>query len=643
MNLNGKDLCANCFEKLEQEEKTCTRCGYLEGKDQPTTTLPVGTMLLGRFLIGKVLGKGGFGVTYLSYDLKKETKVAIKEYMPDSLSYRTPGNTLISTYEGEKEESFKLGAEKFYEEAKTLSRFNGHPNIINVFEFFYENNTAYFVMEYIEGVDLKAYLSQMGGTISEDECLSLLTPMMDALIVIHSVGILHRDISPDNIYVTSDGNVKLLDFGAARQVLGEKSKSLSVVLKPGFAPIEQYQTRGKQGEWTDVYALAATMYFCLTGQIPEAAMDRIEEDNIRPVGEFKPDISSTLDQIILKALAVRAVERYQTIAEFKQAFSALKRPVPEAEASTAVETQRPAETTAPAKKINLRKVLIPVIAVCVIMVLSVAMYGIFGNRQETAEAGEDGGPAVAVNNLSNGQGAIADNEQNSAAASSTATAVSSRTTAANSTAANSTTEVTSATATKAASQSSTAASTTAANTSSTQVQTANFSTENTAAPSKSSQTTTASSQSPASASQAAPSTVQEVQTEKVSGVEYTYVTTKFSVKCTYTGEWKDGKPNGYGELKMIQDVPPYWEPGDRLSGSFVDGLLNGTGKYTGASGGSYNGSFKNGLKNGYGVFIYSDGAKYEGYFKDGEYNGEGTLTFNGDVWKGTWSNGEFQG
>lgn len=329
MNINGKNLCTYCFEEMNESQGPCSACGYEEGRKPQDAVLAPGTVLMGRYAVGRVLGKGGFGVTYLAYDLKGEFRVAIKEYMPDTLAYRTPGNTIISTYEGDKEESFRLGAEKFYEEAKTVSRFNGHPNIINVQEFFYENNTAYFVMEYIEGVDLKTYVTRMGGTLSQKECTEILTPILDALIVVHSVGVLHRDISPDNIYVTTDGGVKLLDFGAARQVLGEKSKSLSVVLKPGFAPIEQYQTRGKQGQWTDVYALAATMFYCLTGQVPEAAMDRVEAemenrsaDGVSQTLWNSGTISQRLAVVLRKALALRASERYQNMGEFKQALIA---------------------------------------------------------------------------------------------------------------------------------------------------------------------------------------------------------------------------------------------------------------------------------------------------------------------------------
>jgi serine/threonine protein kinase len=322
VNIDNQNLCNNCFSNWKDGATVCDICGYVEGEENPVPmVIPVGDILLGKYLIGKVLGKGGFGVTYLAYDLIRKIKVAIKEYMPDSLAYRTPETSTVLTYKGEKGEAFKLGLEKFYDEAKTIAKFNGHPNIINVQEFFYENNTAYFVMEYIEGIDLKKYVAEKGGRLSEEEILKIVLPLMDSLMIVHSIGVLHRDISPDNIYIAKDGTVKLLDFGAARQVLGEQSKSLSVVLKPGFAPIEQYQSRGKQGPWTDVYSLAATMYYCLTGSIPEASMDRIDEDNMQSMAQHGVEVSPEFETALLKALSLRAVNRFQTMSEFKLAFN----------------------------------------------------------------------------------------------------------------------------------------------------------------------------------------------------------------------------------------------------------------------------------------------------------------------------------
>lgn len=316
---NGKRLCSSCFAELQENQTACSACGFSDSDEaRYPIALPMGTILLGKYVIGRLLGKGGFGITYLAFDMKEGKTVAVKEYLPDSLIHRNTGDTLVSTYYGDKEEAFKAGAEKFYEEAKTIARFNSHPNIIHVSEFFYENNTAYFVMEYINGSDLKTYIAQKGCKLTERETLNILASLMDALASVHSVGVLHRDISPDNIFVTSDGVIKLLDFGSARQVLGEQSKSLSVILKPGFAPIEQYQTRGKQGEWTDIYALAATMYYCLTGKVPEASMDRIEEDCLAKPSELGADVSPEFEAVLMKALSVRAVSRYQTVTELKE-------------------------------------------------------------------------------------------------------------------------------------------------------------------------------------------------------------------------------------------------------------------------------------------------------------------------------------
>ncbi|MCL2108275.1 MAG: serine/threonine protein kinase [Oscillospiraceae bacterium] len=313
MNINNKSLCVSCFADMNTAAN-CPVCGNNQAAESKyTTALPAGTILLGRYIIGKVLGKGGFGITYLAYDTVEDKKAAVKEYLPDSLAHRNAGDTTVSTTAEDKEDAFRKGAEKFYEEAQILSRFNGNPGLIWVYKFFYENNTAYFVMEYLEGCDLKSHIVSNGAPLNERQLLDIIIPLIDSLIVVHSIGVLHRDISPDNIYITSEGKIKLIDFGAARQVLGEVSKSLSVILKQGFAPIEQYQTRGKQGPWTDIYALGATMYYCLTGSIPDAPMDRLDEDNLTmPSG-----ISGGLSYVLQKMMAVRAANRYQNMPELK--------------------------------------------------------------------------------------------------------------------------------------------------------------------------------------------------------------------------------------------------------------------------------------------------------------------------------------
>ena len=317
VNINGKNLCEHCFEEVSANG-ICGACSFESNNSKYPTALPENTILNGRYVVGRVLGKGGFGITYLCYDSKEQKKIAIKEYLPDSLIHRNTGETVVSTYGGESEEYFKAGAQKFYEEARLVSRFNGNPNIIGVYEFFYENNTAYFVMEYLDGIDLKNYIRNNGGRISEEQTLYVMNKAAEALMIVHSTGVLHRDISPDNIFLCTDGKVKLIDFGAARQVVGEASKSLSVILKQGFAPLEQYQKKGNQGPWTDIYALGATFYYSLTGKIIDDAMSRLEDPSLET-----ENVTPQLAAIIEKMLSVDIKSRYQNVFELKGDLSAL--------------------------------------------------------------------------------------------------------------------------------------------------------------------------------------------------------------------------------------------------------------------------------------------------------------------------------
>lgn len=314
-------LCESCFAEMEENESVCPVCGFQkETYEQEAGVLPVGEILAGKYLIGKMLGRGGFGITYLGYDIPGKRKVAIKEYLPDGLASRQPGQTMLSVYTGERENLFQKGAKQFFEEAKMVSRFNGNPNIVSVYEFFYENNTAYFSMEYLDGMDLKQYTVRHGGKLSVKEAGDIILSVMNALIIVHSAGVLHRDISPDNIFLTGDGEVKLIDFGAARQVIGEQSKSLSIVLKQGFAPIEQYQTHGHFGPWSDIYALCAAFYFIITGKVPEAAMDRMDLDQLRPPSEMGVEIPPKLERLLMKGLSYKAADRPQSVIELKAEF-----------------------------------------------------------------------------------------------------------------------------------------------------------------------------------------------------------------------------------------------------------------------------------------------------------------------------------
>jgi serine/threonine protein kinase len=281
--------------------------------------LPENTILAGQYVIVRVLGQGGFGITYEAIDHKTGQKVAVKEFFPDTMATRT--QTTVTAFAGEREEGFAYGKECFLQEAETLAEFIGNPNIVRVHTYFEENGTAYFVMDFIEGTSFDVYLKERGGRISYEEAEKILLPVMDALAAVHSKGIVHRDVTPDNIYITKDGTVKLLDFGAARYSLGDKSKSLDVVLKHGFAPKEQYTRHGRQGPFTDVYALGATFYFAITGRRPPDSIDRLEEDTLIPPSKLGVEIPPLKENAILFALNVQPNKRFQSMAAFVQALS----------------------------------------------------------------------------------------------------------------------------------------------------------------------------------------------------------------------------------------------------------------------------------------------------------------------------------
>ena len=313
MWINNVNLCDFCFTPLDSANK-CPKCGLSVGSYHvDADLLPPGTNLIGKYIIGRTLGRGGFGATYLSYSSDKRHPVAIKEYFPNQIACRAKGETKVSIVSNDKHSIFQRGAKRFFEEAKSMSKFRGSDSIVDVYEFFYCNDTAYYSMEYLEGIDLKGYIEKRGGKISEPEAVKIMKAVGDALMVIHSTGMLHRDISPDNIFVCKNGKVKLIDFGSAKQVVGEQSQSLSVILKQGFAPYEQYQKGGNQGMWTDIYALGATMYYAVTGVIPDDAMSRIQNPTI----EINPNlgISEKFVNIIDKCMKMNISERFQSAHE----------------------------------------------------------------------------------------------------------------------------------------------------------------------------------------------------------------------------------------------------------------------------------------------------------------------------------------
>ena len=284
---------------------------------QPGHTLPAGTRIRD-FEITGLIGEGGFGIVYLAYDHSLERRVAIKEYMPSSMASRVNGSATVVVKSDRHEETFKAGLKSFVNEARLLARFD-HPALVKVYRFWEENGTAYMAMPYYEGPTLKSALAAMGRPPDETELRAWLRPLLDAMAVMHAAQCYHRDIAPDNILLTSTGPL-LLDFGAARRVIGDMTHALTVVLKPGYAPIEQYGDVATmaQGAWTDLYALACVVYFAITGKVPMSSVERLMDDRLEPIarsaaGRYSPNFLQAIDT----ALAVRPQDRPQTDAQFR--------------------------------------------------------------------------------------------------------------------------------------------------------------------------------------------------------------------------------------------------------------------------------------------------------------------------------------
>ncbi|HYG85781.1 MAG TPA: serine/threonine-protein kinase [Azospirillum sp.] len=313
--------CPNCFER-SAPAGTCGACGYPQRMDsRPGLHLLPGTELLSRYRVGRILGQGGFGATYLGWDNRLQVKVAVKEYYPASLISRVPGGTDVVPFSDEHAKSFGTGLVKFLEEARLLARLRDVKEIVGVQDFFEENATAYIVMELLEGCTLKTHIAESGGRIDCRRALGVLAPIIKALQVMHDQGLVHRDISPDNIFLTSTGERKLLDFGTVRHAAGQDS-NFTVILKPGYAPPEQYAKDGRQGPWTDVYALCATMYCALTGKPPPNATDRFMKDVVPKPSTVGIQVPPAFEKVLMSGLAMRWQDRPQSMRDLLRALTA---------------------------------------------------------------------------------------------------------------------------------------------------------------------------------------------------------------------------------------------------------------------------------------------------------------------------------
>lgn len=338
-----ENLCPGCMRNVNNPHIPCPYCGFDRKeyeKNRSFAVLPPYTVLAGKYLLGRVLGKGGFGITYLALAMNLDMVVAIKEFFPSELAARDTrlpggGGRTVSVIKEEDRHYYESDLKSFGQEARNLAKLQKLPGVVSVLDLFFENGTAYLVMEYVEGITLKAYLQSHGNRLDEKTALGLMRPLMESLDEVHRNGIIHRDISPDNILINRDENnkitVTLIDFGAARVTAKNEGKNMTVLLKPGYAPLEQHE-RGKQGPWTDVYALCATLYRMISGKVPENAQIRRNQDRVRPLSllarEENFQVSQQTSDVIHKGLSVQAEYRYANVRELIRALYIPRDPGP---------------------------------------------------------------------------------------------------------------------------------------------------------------------------------------------------------------------------------------------------------------------------------------------------------------------------
>ncbi len=327
-------ICFGCFEQYDDSFDICPHCGYAEGTEPELATyMRPGAILNERYVIGRALGHGGFSVTYLAWDALLLHKVAIKEYLPSEYATRRPGESRLTIFSGKEGEYFQFGKEKFLDEAKRLSAFQNEDGIVHVYDCFSANETAYLVMEYLDGITLSEYLKKEAavspqGRIAPEKAIALLTPVMLSLQRVHDSGMIHRDIAPDNIMILKDGGVRLIDFGAARHAVHDCGKSMTVIIKDGYSPEEQYNSHSVQGPAADVYALSATLYQMVTGITPPGAIERGEyqqkhkRDMLPPPSKFNKAVTKAQDTALLNGMALHTQDRTQSVAELYEELTA---------------------------------------------------------------------------------------------------------------------------------------------------------------------------------------------------------------------------------------------------------------------------------------------------------------------------------
>jgi serine/threonine protein kinase len=321
MSIDPLTLCPGCF-RLERTKEECAFCGYDAAQPLHPVALAPYTRLREKYCFGRVLGRpGGFGITYLAWDVNLSTVVAIKEYCPSALTGRDSNEVTLRTIRKQDEQAYRHGLDQFVEEARTLAKFR-HPNIIGVRDVFRENNTAYMIMEYHDGETLDGYMEKHGGRLALDVALRVLRAVLAGLKIVHAEGMLHRDIKPSNIYITDTERVLLLDFGAARSVQHFDGRTHTALFTPGYSAPEQESLKGLLGPCTDIYAVGATLFTALTGRQLPHVLQRINQTGYEAVRENGQEIPEWLAVILGRCLEFEGYQRYQTVDAFEAALDA---------------------------------------------------------------------------------------------------------------------------------------------------------------------------------------------------------------------------------------------------------------------------------------------------------------------------------
>ena len=315
--MDDQNRCMRCMSQKDSQQETCPACGFSEKDFVPEKHhLQPHTILKGQYLVGCALGEGGFGITYIGWDMFLHIPVAIKEYFPSGVVIRDQGQHTVSVFAGKDEESFLQGRSSFFREAQKVAKFDNNVGVVSVKNCFLENGTAYIIMEYISGINLGAYAELHGGKLTFTETLKLLRTPILTLEELHRASTWHRDISPENLMLAKDGKVKLIDFGSAMESDREK-KTRVLMIRAGYSPVEMYSSTGEDGPYSDVYSMAATIYKLITGVTPPPATDRLDNDPLVPPSALGvKDISHAQEAALLKGMAVQVKSRYQTMEEF---------------------------------------------------------------------------------------------------------------------------------------------------------------------------------------------------------------------------------------------------------------------------------------------------------------------------------------